>query len=325
MNVQIFNGWYFFWLIISAGMFVGLYFLLRNKSEKTQKIVLFSILVFGIVLHYLKAFIPPYSTNIDRWYRDSWFINICGANIFLFPFIYLSKSESAKDYMFFIGLISGLLAVLAPIEPIQKANQAGEWLDIVRFYIHHNMLWIVPLLMVLFKHHKIDYSRVWKVPIWFLTVMLFIMINQIFQSELGFIDLRGNDMFNINYKNSSLIWGPSGGIGKFLAWFCPDVFKTIPVGEYAGCEKYWPWFWMIVPMFVLVLPLVFAISLIFDYKHFKTDCCRLIEWFKTKFRKKHVKVCESFNDKTNENIENVETEKQDIPDEDMTKNQKNNT
>ena len=50
------------------------------------------------------------------------------------------------------------------MEPMAKANQAGEWIDIVRFYIHHNILWYVPLLMVLLKIHKLNYKRVWSTP-----------------------------------------------------------------------------------------------------------------------------------------------------------------
>ena len=44
MYIAMFNGWYFFWLILSAGAIVGLYFLLRNKSTFTQKAVLFGLL-----------------------------------------------------------------------------------------------------------------------------------------------------------------------------------------------------------------------------------------------------------------------------------------
>ena len=73
MYIQMFNVWYFFWLVLSIEMFLGLYLLLRNKSEKTKKIVLFSFLAFALALHFLKAFFPPYSNNIDRLYRDSWF------------------------------------------------------------------------------------------------------------------------------------------------------------------------------------------------------------------------------------------------------------
>ena len=107
-----------------------------------------------------------------------------------------------------------------------------------------------------------------------LLLMLFIILNQIFQSELGFIPLRDNaNFFDINFKNSSYIWGPgeNDAIGSFLALFTPSFFKTVPVGEFAGQIKYWPWFWMIVPAYVLVTPLSFGLSMIFDSHSLKND------------------------------------------------------
>lgn len=274
MYIQMFNIWYFFWLIILGGATVGIYFALRNRSEKVQKIVLFSILAFGLLMHFLKVLYPPYSTDTARMLRDSWFVNICGANISLFPFIYLSKSKKAKDYMFYIGVISGLIALFYPQEPLAKMDQLGEQLDIIRFYFHHWMLLAVPLLMVLFKHHKLSYKRVFTAPTGLLIVMLYIMLNQIFQSELGFIPLRdAGEFFDIGYKNSSYIWGPgtNDAIGDFLAIFTPKFFKTVPVGEYAGQEKYWPWFWLIVPVYLIVPVLSFLLTMIFDHKQFKED------------------------------------------------------
>ena len=97
--------------------------------------------------------------------RDSWFVNICGANIALFPFMFFSKNEKIKDYMFYIGVISGLIALFYPQEPMAKIDQLAEQLDIVRFYYHHWMLLTVPLLMVLFKHHKLSYKRVYTAPV----------------------------------------------------------------------------------------------------------------------------------------------------------------
>ena len=287
MNIQMFNGWYFLMLFICIGLVVGLYFILKNRTQKTQKIVLFSLLLFGLILHFLKFLIPPYSTDIDRLYRDSWFINICGANIFLFPFFFLSKNEKAKDYMFYIGVLSGLISILYPMEPMAKVNQAAEWLDIVRFYYHHTMLWAVPLLMVVFKLHTINYRRILYVPTYLLAVMLFIMVNQVLQSELGFIPLRGDDIFNINYKNTSMIWEPSGPIGDFLAIFCPSFFKYIPVGDYAGQAKFWPWFWLIFPCYILITPICFLISLILDYKRFKNDMIIIYNYINIKILKNY--------------------------------------
>ena len=278
MYIAMFNGWYFFWLILSAATITGLYFLLRNKSQRMQKLVLFGFLAFGLLLHFLKVYIPPYSVDEARNLRDSWFINICAANIALFPFMFWSKNRKIKDYMFYIGVISGLIALLYPQEPIAKTNQAGEQLDMIRFYYHHWMLLAVPLLGVLWGHHKLSYKRVLSAPTGLLLLMLFIMLNQIFQSELGYIPLRDRgDFFGIGYKNTSYIWGPgtNDAIGNFLAWFTPDIFKTVPVGHYEGQQKYWPWFWLIVPVYVIVTPLSFVIALIFDHKAFFADMKQL--------------------------------------------------
>jgi hypothetical protein len=155
-----------------------------------------------------------------------------------------------------------------------KVDQLAEQLDIVRFYYHHWMVMAVPLLSVLFKHHKLSYKRVFSAPVGLLLLMLFIMLNQLFQAELGFVPLHSeNNFLGIGYKNTSYIWGPgvNDAIGSFFAIFTPEIFKTVPVGQYAGQEKYWPWFWIIVPVFLLVTPLSFLLCMIFDGKNFVSD------------------------------------------------------
>ena len=182
--------------------------------------------------------------------------------------------------MFYIGVLSGLLAFVYPQEPLAKTDQLGEQLDIIRFYYHHWMVLAVPLLMVLLGHHKLSYKRALVAPTGLLLLMLFIMLNQIFQSELGFVPLRDrSEFFSIGYKNTSYIWGPGNddAIGNFLALFTPDFFKTVPVGEFAGQVKYWPWFWLIVPVYVLVTPLSFLVSLVFDRKSMVADLKKTLQ------------------------------------------------
>lgn len=278
MIIKMFNVWYFVWLLLAAGSTAGLYFLLRNKSKHTQEAVLFAFLAVGLLLHFLKAYIPPYSIDEARKLRDAWFVNICGANIALFPFFFFSKNKHIKDYMFYVGVLSGLIAMFYPQEPMAKLDQLGEFWDIVRFYFHHWMLLTVPLLMVLFGHHQLSYKRILSAPVGMLLLMLFIMLNQVFQYELGYIPMMGDDMLDIHYKNTSYIWGPgkNDAIGTFFTWFCPDCFRYVPVGEFAGQEKYWPWFWMICPVFILLTPLSFGLCMIFDHKNFKADIQKLL-------------------------------------------------
>ena len=114
MVIKLFNGWYFFWILLAVGGILGLYFALKNKSDKTKKIVLFSLLALGLLLHFLKVFIPPYSVNEKVKLSESWFVNICGANIALFPFLFLCKDKRVRDYMFYIGVLSGFIALIYP-------------------------------------------------------------------------------------------------------------------------------------------------------------------------------------------------------------------
>ena len=63
MIIQMFNGWYFFWILVQVAATVGLYFALRKASRNTQDGVLYGMLIFGLVLHFLKMFIAPYSVT----------------------------------------------------------------------------------------------------------------------------------------------------------------------------------------------------------------------------------------------------------------------
>jgi hypothetical protein len=116
--------------------------------------------------------------------------------------------------------------------------------------------------------------------------MGFIVLNQILQSELGYIALRDSNFFDINYKNSSMIWGPQDSIGEFLSHFCPNIFKTVPVGPYEGEIKYWPIFWLVFPMYIILVPVAFVMCVLASGKSelLKIKCD--LKLLKNRFKRK---------------------------------------
>ena len=285
--VELFNVWYFAFLIVGIGAIVGLYFLLRNKSLKTKKIVIASLLFFNLALHFAKMFFPPYSLDPTGQLKHLWFINVCATSVLFFPFIFISKSDTAKDYMFYLGFISGFLALLYPTEAIGKQVLT---FDLWRFYICHWIIIAAPTLMVLLNVHKPSIKRIWKIPFCVSAMLLFIICNQILQSELGFINVRDGNMFDINFHNPSLIWGPTDDVAVLFSWLTPNFMKTVPIGEYAGQEKYWPFFWMLPGIFFYFLIIPMILNLIFNFKITKQEFVCFGKNCKTAFEKlKNVK------------------------------------
>lgn len=284
--VKLFNIWYFFFILLGVGTIIGLYYLLKNKSNLTKNIVLGSLLFFNLALHFLKLTFPPYSQDINFAMKNLWFTNVCATSVLFFPFIFLSKSKTAKDYMFYLGLISGLLAFLYPTEAIDKSVLT---LDLWRFYVCHLIIIAVPLLSVLLGLHKIDVKRIIKLPFCVMAMLLFIICNQVLQSELGFIDLRSSNFLEINWHNPSLIWGPTDDVAVIFSWLTPEFMKVVPFGEYAGQTKYWPFFWMAPGVFLYFLLEALLLCFIFEFKN-TVNAFKSLYTFVVSFIKKSFKI-----------------------------------
>lgn len=302
MTIKFFGIGYFLPLVIGVLLFFGLYYLLKNKSQKYQYYFLFGLLVFNLALHFLKLTFPPYSDNHIFRNRNIWFINICAVNILIFPFIYLFKNKALKDYMFYLGIFGGSIALIYPVEALADGGKNLFSLDIIRFYIAHYIVAFVPLLMVLLKLHTISYLRVIAVPFVLTAVLAIIMVQNVIQAEMGYLPYYGINehakveddntrsdvlyteeelFYLIKYPNFSLPWGPKGVpvLGDLFKIWTPKFLKTVPntafSGDYAQTEKYTPLLWAVPAIFIYFTVLPFGFSLIWEYDHVKADLTRL--------------------------------------------------
>ena len=279
--VNLGNFWHIFFILLTAGLTTLLYFIFKNRSLKCKKIFIASLIIFNLALHYLRFLFPPYSGNINSILENSWFINICAVSVLTFPFLFFSKSNTAKDWMFYIGVISGFLAVVYPTEAL---GDSVLTFDVWRFYICHMIIIVAPLLMVLLKVHSLNYRNIWKMPFCMMAVLLFIICNQVLQSELGIIGMRGDDILKpgCGYRNTSLIWGPTDDVSVIFTWLTPDFMKTVPFGEFAGQPKYWPFFYLVPGCFVYFLLIPLLICLPWEFKHIKQDFINIKNKIKNK-------------------------------------------
>lgn len=286
-ELKLFNASYFIYLgFFFLVLFFSL-FLLKGKNEAFKKRYISSLLFFSLVIHFMKLLFPPYVDD-QFAFRKITPENICAVSTLTFPFIFLSNNKVLKDYMFYIGVISGSFAVILPLEAIGKEPFV---FDVIRFYICHIIITVAPFLMVASNLHKLDYRRIFKVPICFLIVMAIILVNEIILIEIGLIDIadtpEGKGLLEIDrYRNFSLIFGPSieylvdnniTFVEDFIDLFVPEFFRTIPFGELAGQKKYWPILWAVIPAFILIPFASMLIAFYWEKDHMKEDFLKLKE------------------------------------------------
>ncbi len=258
MKVEFGNIFYFLYIFVAAGFIVGIYFLLRNKSEKNIKFVLFGILMFNFILHFAKLAFPPYVNGFPNSVHKASLENICAVSTVLFPFLFLlPKKTIIHDYIYFIGFMGGFFALLYPTEALGETWYA---FDTVRFYICHTMLIAVPMLSALLGYRRPILKRFWAIPPLFLAHETVIMLNEIILIKSGIINATLESFLSRASRNNSFVHGPTpdmDGVGKFLTFFCPEIFKRDIFGINGGVDFYWPVIWLAIPVVVYFIPLYF--------------------------------------------------------------------
>jgi hypothetical protein len=153
---------------------------MRNKSDKAKYYTILTLLIIGIFVHFSKLLIPEYQNTMPDSIIEVTLSSPCAISALTFPFIYLSKNKTLKDYMVVFGIISGVATLLFPLD-IQGKSMFD--IDVVRFYVAHLIILLTPLFTYIFKIHTLTKKWVKHTILLFLLVLLIIVIN--------------NELFNI--------------------------------------------------------------------------------------------------------------------------------
>lgn len=281
MTIDFSDPLYYFFPLAGGAFFVALYFLLRHRSARTQNIVLFALLAINFALHFLKLLFPPYSTQdsavaLQKITPE----NICAINTMLFPFFFLKKGGVGCDFMFYVGLISGIAACWMP-DSIADCTPFD--FDCIRYYYCHTVLWVVPLLMVIFRLHALNYRRIIFVPLIYILELVVIVANEVALVALGLDQLKY--LLSVDHGNGGLAFGPYSDLEgtaaiEFLLALVPPFFKPSAENPY-----YTPAVWQLFPAVILGCPLGFLMCLYWEYKHFSSDVKRLFAFICGKLNK----------------------------------------
>ena len=258
--VKLFNGYYFLFIAIAIVYGVVLYFCLKNKSEKVQRLVLLIICFANLLLHFVKIFFPPYINSLPGSLTRTTFANICAGTTLMMPFIFLVKKQNVlHDYIFFIGCCGGIGALAYPAEALGKFIWA---FDPIRFYICHINLVVVPMVFCALKLYTPRFKKVGMVlTLWFVHLGI-IFLNEVFLMQTGLVNMSTEQFFDSEYRNTSFIFGPPDAfVPVYNILFdplVPSFLKTDFWGLTANGKFWMPIVWMIIPISIYI-PIAYAL------------------------------------------------------------------
>lgn len=262
------NIYYFFYLMIAVVLTLLFLAFLKHKTQKFRYWFLFGLIMLNFLIHIFKIFIWPYTT-LDYVLTKITFENICAVSAITFPFLYFTKNKTLKDYMVMAGIASGIIALLIPVDAMSEYFN-GEiigfrpWynLEIIRFYITHYLIFLVPFLMMHYHFHEFSIKRAWRMPLMLFGVLIIIFINEALVTLFGWVPQA--DFFDPSKRNPSFIFGVRGdltGVGVALGLFVPAFLRINPF--YSGVG-YFPVLWLLIPALVYGGLISLLFMLIYD-------------------------------------------------------------
>lgn len=223
-------------LIISACIIVGLYFILRNRSEKTKVTVLFILSLSGIAAIIF---------NLVTWGTPLEYLpfHMCSITALILPFAILTRSKIFSNLLLFWCLG----AAMAIICNQGQANYVIPSATFFFYYIPHTLELGIPILMFALKIVKKDVRCIASTVV--ITMAIYTLVH--------FINLAIN-----NYCTANALTNPSGEIiqvNYMYSLFAPvplmqAMYNLIP-------HSYW-YMYVVVPFVVIYLGVVYLPEII---------------------------------------------------------------
>lgn len=278
------NFLYFLPIFVLASALFLAHHLTNRFGKAFSKRLILILLWSNFALHIVKQFTPYY---IQRWpasLSESTATNFCALLIMVWPFIFLGNNKYLKDYAYYVGTLSAIAAYLIPTGPLKlDLTRIEDFFEAVRYYGCHAPLLICGYLMVKDGFHKLDYRRLWVLPLTMVGFNLVILLNGLFLYGIHFPGYTEDFAFltaRDGWLSGAAVFGPPPFIDGIMA---PIYRISIPFLQvyYVGGElRFTPSIWMLPALYITVA----IIGPIMTYPWQKHEMKADFEGFKQKIR-----------------------------------------
>ncbi len=286
-QVRYFSLYYFIAIIALVLGTAGCLFLCRKLGKKFAFSFIVVLLFANFALHFVKQFFPLYMKNWPQKWTDSAIPNLCALFVVVSPFIFLWGNKYLKDYLYYIGIASGVLVYFVPTGAVIEGYPHGfadpnYVIEITRFYFCHFVIIAAPILMVDNGFHKLDYHRLWAVPISFTAALAIVALDGILFGPIlkvpgyphdwvgadGILNRLGT---HTGVANQSMTFGPQPNTDGALGWLHPYLIPYLQIYYVDGARYFTPVVWLFIPFCLGTAILGPLAALPYEWRHMKLD------------------------------------------------------
>ena len=276
MVLQVFSASHILILLITAGIIFAIYYPLRHAAEATKRNVIILLMALNILQHFFKHYIYPH-IPANGLQLDNTACNICAFLILASPFMHLCKSRSARQYIAYVGTISGAVAILVPFWFFGRDIFAADviW-EFIRFYSCHALLFTTSLLPVLWGRVRFCHGDGWKFGLYFLGMLCVLLLNNTIFLLMIDKTAAGNLYERLLSANAGGFMGPPAYDSPYsvLVKIAEALSPAIFLGGAEGV--YTPILWYMTPIYFLMTPVAYGLATLWQILKKKFYICSIL-------------------------------------------------
>ena len=282
------NFYYFLFVGILLASIVAVGVLCYRFGPKLAKPLVTVLVWANFALHFLKVFTPYLWEDFPLGLVRIGTPNLCAAFVLFAPFVFHFGNKYFKDYFYYMGLVSGIVACVGFVGPIGIMGEAGNFsnpayvIEVIRYYCCHGWMAIAAVALVAGRLHALNYHRLWAFPLIFAlyystTFLQGVIMGPIFHHPWYPQEFFGPDgVFNrlgsnIGALNEAMPIGPGAARDEYFSWMYRYTIPFLQSYQAFGTTQFVPVLWSVPMVYVVVAILGIPLSLPFDFERIAQD------------------------------------------------------
>ena len=191
-EITLFSIWHIMYIVLIVGSTIGAAFILKNKSEKTKRIVLSVLAIAAISAYIADFFLMPLNRTSGDIDIDKLPFHICTFVSVMIPFAQFNskakKGTSFREVVACLAIVSSLMYVTYPGSALGDIGTFSY--KVVQTFLFHGLVFAWGVLSLTTGSVTLKFKNIWKPLIGILIIMAWATIGNYSYADYNWFFLK---------------------------------------------------------------------------------------------------------------------------------------